>query len=106
MHDLCRARANLQSADEMALRKRVRQDEVAKNICAACREGKGLRLFEDQIGLAHLPVGIVMRSRRRCLGIAFGHSGLEPSAEVGDVSVAQTAVICEVSIAGSGSTAA
>ena len=59
---------------------------------------KWLRLLEDQVGLAHLPCGVVLGRCRRGLRIALRHASLDPLAQRRDISFAETAIVGKVAV--------
>ncbi len=99
MHDLRDAGENLYGADVVGLGEGIGKDEVVEDVGAGGLEGEGAGNGEDEIGLACLPVRVIVGRGRSFRGIALGHAGGDPAADEGDVFLADAAVVDEVAIA-------
>jgi len=93
---------DLHGANVFCLRDWNGQDEVAKKVGARRRNLHRILHFQNEIRCTELPVRCEHRRFVCFRGLSFGHSGFNPCLDERSILVRETAVICEVAIAGLG----
>ncbi len=93
---------DLNSADIAGARDIDRIDEVAEEVLAVGGNVEGLGRGEDEVGRPELPLGVVLGRGRRFGGDAFGHAGVDPALDAGEILIGEAAGIGEFAVAGLG----